>query len=57
MILMELQLGEAFKIWVEEGSEEDKELEWNILWKRSVSGTELMPLVVRSDKVHYSKSP
>ena len=54
---MELQLGEAFKIWVEEGSEEDKELEWNILWKRSVSSTELMSLVVRSDKVHYSKSP
>lgn len=57
MVLMELQLGEPLKVWVEERSEEDKELEWNVLGQRGIPGAELMPLAVRSNEVHNSKRP
>ena len=57
MVLMELQLGEPLKVWIEERPEENEELEWNVFWERGISGTELVPLVVRPNEVHYSKSP
>ena len=57
MVLMELQLGEPLKVWVEERPEENKELEWNVIRERGILSAELMPLVVRPDEVHNSKSP
>lgn len=51
---MQLELGEAFEIWVMECSEEDVDVKRDVLWKPRGPPAELVSLVEVSDEVHDS---